>query len=571
MNTLKYFFISAIAALSLVACDNDGDFLTVNAGDGTTLNGNSAEIVLDYDHADNLALTLYWSENGQLTLSNPLVAAPDNAIINSIQFSDAEDFTKVVTIQANAGQFDMQFTHKELNNVLGRLGFEGGVKAPLYIRICSALGVNIPATYSNVMKITVTPYVIDMSVGVVLSSGMEDTGLTLASPNSDGIYTGFVGAAGWFNYYLQEGDGTVWGNDGVVGTPFMMSKADTKWNFWYPGITGCYWTVVDTNKMEWSALLISELTISGDVNGEMVYDRKANNWIYTFNASASGTINVKIEGVGKQYNISTGTDDAAAVDTPIGFSGNADNLQFGTSASTIAVAVPSAGELSIVLDLSNPKEFKVVCESGGVGPVEVSQYLYMSGVDDNISGEWTFDNYLRLYDEDAMAYGGVCNVNSKWGYRFYTEAYNWSSAYTMVDGGTALSGNLIKADDSMNQNIEAPTPGLYLFDVSMSKLTYNLYAVNSVSYSGLNDDWTGFTPIAATGTPGVYSCEITINKVSEWGFKIYINDGWTHWFSGSDGVLRLYNNSGITDDATLGIGTYTLTVDLCKGTYSITK
>ena len=86
MNTLKYFFISAIAALSLVACDNDGDFLTVNAGDGTTLNGNSAEIVLDYDHADNRALTLYWGENGQLTLSNPLVAAPDNAIINSIQF-----------------------------------------------------------------------------------------------------------------------------------------------------------------------------------------------------------------------------------------------------------------------------------------------------------------------------------------------------------------------------------------------------------------------------------------------------------------------------------------------------
>ena len=121
MNTLKYFFISAIAALSLVACDNDGDFLTVNAGDGTTLNGNSAEIVLDYDHADNLALTLYWSENGQLTLSNPLVAAPDNAIINSIQFSDAEDFTKVVTIQANAGQFDMQFTHKELNNVINNI------------------------------------------------------------------------------------------------------------------------------------------------------------------------------------------------------------------------------------------------------------------------------------------------------------------------------------------------------------------------------------------------------------------------------------------------------------------
>ena len=90
----------------------------------------------------------------------------------------------------------MQFTAKQLNALISRVGFTEAVEKPLYIRIKSQLGSNIAPTYSNVLKLNVTPYVIDMSVGFILDSNQSETGATLASPASDGIYKGFMGAAG---------------------------------------------------------------------------------------------------------------------------------------------------------------------------------------------------------------------------------------------------------------------------------------------------------------------------------------------------------------------------------------
>lgn len=571
MKISKYILAAALASLSLVACNNDGDFLTTKGAGDVVLDGNLTDLVLSHEKINDLALTIYWSDNGEISLSNPLVAAPENATSNVVQFSSDENFETVEEQQANAGVFQMQFTHYELNAILSKLLYAEGVKAPLYIRVKSSLGANFAPTYSNVMKLNVTPYVIDMTQGIILSNSKEDTGLRLYSKNSDGVYEGFVGASGWYNFYLREGDGTVWGNDGTVGTPFVLSNDEsTMWNFWYPGITGCYYTIIDTNKSEWSSLLIPALSISGDVNGEMVYDRQTNKWSYSFNATSTGTVNVKISGSGKQYNVATGTDDSAATDVTVGFSTEGGKIVFGSTASDIAVNVPATGEVSIVLDLSDPKNYTCTTGSGSSQPTVVSEFLYLSGVDDGFGNSWNFDNYLRLYNEDELGYGGACNINSLWGYRIYTEADNWDSAYTMADGGTATSGKLIKVENGNTTNITAPTAGLYLIDVSLSSMSYNLTAIQSVSYSGLNDDWAGFTPMAATSNAGEYSCEITISKVSEWGFKIYINDDWNKTFGGRNGELTLYS-SGITDDATLGTGTYTLTVDLCKGTYSITK
>ena len=74
MKKLNY-MILALAAIMAAACDKDGDFLTTNGADKVTVDG-SGDIVLTYENADALALTLYWSDNGTLSLSNPLVKAP---------------------------------------------------------------------------------------------------------------------------------------------------------------------------------------------------------------------------------------------------------------------------------------------------------------------------------------------------------------------------------------------------------------------------------------------------------------------------------------------------------------
>lgn len=566
MNFNKYIAAAGLAAMLLGAqsCDKDGDTIYTDGPDRAEISGVASDIVLDKDHLQSLALTIYWNENGRISLSDPLVAAPEGAASNTVQFSTDPEFATVVDDNVESGVYYRQYTCEALNNLVGRLGLEGGVKGTVYIRIKTVLGANIDPKYSDVQTVSVTPYFIDMSMGFVLDASQNDTGRTLWSPASDGIYSGFIGAGSWENWWLREGNNTVWGNDGVTGTAFVMGNNTTGldvWNFWYPSPSGCYYTVVNTRTNEWSALYIGELTLGGDLSGAMTYDRKANKWTYTFDATP-GTISVTLSGTGKQYNTATATDDAAAADTPVGFGGTAGNLTFGNAAQPVSVEVGAAGETTLTLDLSDPRGWTLTAGAGSAGPVEtVPPMIYLSGV----QPEWDFSNYLKLYNEDNRTYGGALQVNSEWGYRIYTEAEAWDNYWTMVDGGTAFSGQLVNNGEG---NIAAPEPGFYLFDVNMGELTYKLTPITKVSYTGLNDDWS-LTEMTATDVPGVYTATFEKTANTPWGVKIVLNDNWNLFFggNGTPGELVLYRD-GFEGDNELANGTHTLTVDLSKGTYS---
>ena len=566
MSFNKYIAAAATAAVLLGAysCDKDGDMIYTDGPDKAEVSGVASEIVLDKDHLQSLALTLYWNENGKISLSNPLVAAPEGAASNTVQFSADPEFATVVDDNVESGVYYRQYTCESLNNLVGRLGLEGGVKGTVYIRVKTVLGSNIDPKYSDVKVVSITPYFIDMSVGFVLDASQNDSGRTLYSPASDGVYSGFIGAGSWENWWLREGNNTVWGNDGVTGTAFVMGNNTTGldvWNFWYPSPSGCYYTVVDTRANEWSALYIGELTLGGDLSGAMVYDRKTNKWTYTFDATP-GTINVTIGGTGKQYNAATGTDDAAATDATVGFAGTSGALTFGQSAQSIAVEIAAAGETTLTLDLSDPRAWTLTAGEGSADPVEtVPPMIYLSGV----QPDWDFSNYLKLYNEDNRTYGGALEVNSEWGYRIYTEPDAWDNYWTMVDGGTAFSGQLVNNGEG---NIAAPEAGFYLFDVNMGDLTYKLTPVTKVSYTGLNDDWS-LTEMTATGEPGVYTAQFEKTANTPWGVKIVLNDNWDLFFggNGTPGELALYRD-GFEGDNELSEGTHTLTVNLSKGTYS---
>ena len=566
MSFNKYIAAAATAAVLLGAysCDKDGDMIYTDGPDKAEVSGVASEIVLDKDHLQSLALTLYWNENGKISLSNPLVAAPEGAASNTVQFSADPEFATVVDDNVESGVYYRQYTCESLNNLVGRLGLEGGVKGTVYIRVKTVLGANIDPKYSDVKVVSITPYFIDMSVGFVLDASQNDSGRTLYSPASDGVYSGFIGAGSWENWWLREGNNTVWSNDGVTGTAFVMGNNTTGldvWNFWYPSPSGCYYTVVDTRANEWSALYIGELTLGGYLSGAMVYDRKTNKWTYTFDATP-GTINVTIGGTGKQYNAATGTDDAAATDATVGFAGTSGALTFGQSAQAIAVEIAAAGETTLTLDLSDPRAWTLTAGEGSADPVEtVPPMIYLSGV----QPDWDFSNYLKLYNEDNRTYGGALEVNSEWGYRIYTEPDAWDNYWTMVDGGTAFSGQLVNNGEG---NIAAPEAGFYLFDVNMGDLTYKLTPVTKVSYTGLNDDWS-LTEMTATGEPGVYTAQFEKTANTPWGVKIVLNDNWDLFFggNGTPGELALYRD-GFEGDNELSEGTHTLTVNLSKGTYS---
>ena len=561
-NKIKRFSLLLLSMAVVIACENDGDKIYLSELETNELMATASEVALSQDNANQQVLSLAWSTQA-LTVSNPEMQAPD-ILATTLQISTQNDFASNV-VESVESNLSKSYTGFELNTVAKNLKLDPDVPTPLYFRLQSSVGNNMEPVYSNVLTITVTPYSIDMSVGFILDSNKADTGITLYSPESDSIYTGFMGATAWYNFYMKEGDGTIWGNFPVDNNAFALASTSDSWNCWFPGQSGCYYVTVDTKKKEWSSLLLPKLTVSGDIAGEMTFDRPNVKWTYVFTAASTNSLKIQLSTTGNLYNYTTSTDDAAAIATPVAFTQSGDKIALAQQAGEITVSVPATGECTLVLDLSDPKNWKCTVESGSTAPVEIPQYLYVPGIDDGISGSWTFDNFLNLYDEDGLGYVGVINVNSLYGYSLNIENGNWNDKYVFA-GGDAYSGTLVFQG---SDNIPAPAPGVYLLDVSLKDLTYNLTGVgNEIYVSGLNDVWDFTTVLSATQTPGIYSGTITVNAASSYGFQIHLDTSWAHYYGGSSGNLY-YKGSNITDDASLSIGTHQLTVDLIHGKYEI--
>ena len=576
MKTLyktKLFLLLPLFLAALNACENDGEKLYLSGLNANELMATTDQVVLSQDNTNQQVLSFSWTAQA-LTVSNPNMQAP-NIISTVMQVSTQQDFSSNVaeSVESNLSR---TYSGSDLNTIAKNLGLKPDVATPLYFRLKSSVGNNMDPVYSNILTVNVTPFSIDMSIGYILDANKADTGNTLYSSASDGVYTGFMGATAWYNFFMKEGDGTIWGNDAVTQTPFALSSASDSWNFWFPGQSGCYYVSVDTKKMQWSSLYIDTLKVSGDVTGSMTFDRADVKWTYTFNATSTNSINIQLNALGKLYDYATGTDDASAISTPVAFAPSLTTTQFGGNielsqqAGDITVTVPATGECTLTVDLSNPKSWICSVAAGSTTPVGPSPLLYVTGVDDGITGgSWNFNNFLTLFNEDNIEYAGVINVNSLWGYNFNPTLNDWTDKYTLADGD-ASSGTLVSQGSN---NVPAPTPGLYLFDVSLKGLTYNLISVGDQIYiaglnAGANDTWTLDPLLSATQTPGVYSGQITITVASAWGFQIHLDTSWAHYFGGSSGKLY-YKGSNITDDASLTPGTYQMTVDLIQGTYSI--
>ncbi|MDP4277030.1 MAG: DUF5114 domain-containing protein [Bacteroidota bacterium] len=568
MKKILGILLSGLLLVLLPACNKDGDLFFLSGMNSNELMANATDVVLTVATRDSVALSLAWTKS-TLSVSNPDVSVPDNILSYTLQASASADFSTTL-VESSESNLSKSYLGSELNTVATSLGLAAGTAVPVYFRLKGSIGNNMQPVYSNVVTVNVTPYRIDFTTGYILNASQEVTGTTLYSATENGIYTGFMGATAWYNFYLKEGDGTIWGNDGVSGTAFLLSSendAAKRWNCWFPGIGGCYYTTVNTVTKQWSALLLPALTVSGDIQGDMTFDRPNVRWTKVFQAT-SNSISIQLSGTGNLYDYTTGTTDANAISKTFGFTGTPGALQFASQAQALTLTLPSTGTYTLVVDLSNPKALKVEAVQGTEEPDQVNQFVYLAGIDDGITGgSWNFDNTLKLYNEDNLSYAGVINANSKWGYGVNVEKDNWTDLYNL-GSGDAYSGTLVYKGTA---NLPAPTPGLYLFDVSLKGLTYSLTSIGSVIYvSGLNDVWDLTTTLAETSTAGVYSGTVTITKASQWGFKILLDTSWNLFYGGSGGALS-YKGSNLTDDASLAAGSYTLNVNLVNRTYSFTS
>lgn len=561
-NIIRTVLLSGIVTFGLVSCDSDIDPVYVQPSDEVSLGGASGDIVLTPDNPQALAMTIYWSGDGKLALSDTLLQAPVNAADETIQLSKDETFTTTIDLSVEKGVRSRQFLCEELNSLLGRLGYEAEEKAPLYIRIKSVLAANLEPSYSSTLKVLVQSYRIHLTLGTVLDRDWNETTMKLASPEENGIYQGFMGVNGWTNWWFREANNVVWGNLGQDGMTFHASSADDHWNFWFPDPAGCYFTTLNTQEGWWSGLHIDNLSVGGDLNGEMTYNMKANQWTMPVNLPNATSVTITVSGKGSLYNKET-TDMGPAIAQNVAFGGNSENLSFGETGSTITINLP-AGETTLVLDLSDPLALKIGAGEAAPEP-EAEPRLYFSGVI-NWDG---FDDYISLYDEGTLSYGGAHWIDSEWGYRAYPQP-DWATAYKAAEGATPLSGSLILAES--DGNIPAPEKGLYVMDFNMKELTYQLTKVETVTFTGLNDDWSEHQMVKSEDNPEVFTAEFIKDKETPWGVKVLINNDWNLFFGGGNGNLVLGHSdatSGFDGDNALTVGeTYILRVDFGTQTYS---
>lgn len=359
---MKKIIYSALSVLTMMAtaCDSDMDKVYMLPEDPVELGGATQDIVLNEDTPDALVMTLYWSGDGKIKLSDDNLQAPVNAAELTIEMADNDLFADMTQIAAGKGVYEYRFYSEAFNKQLMDMGYAPGVSAPLWIRVRSTLAPNQEPLVSNVLKVNVTPFI-------------------QSRPGSDKLF--FSGLVTW---------------DG-------------------------------------------------------------------------------------------------------------------------------------------------------------------------------FDDYLTLYDKSSMSYGGAHWIDSEWGYRVYTEP-DWAAAYKAADGAEALSGNLIFADS--DGNVPAPEKGLYVMDFNMGNLSYRLTKVQSVSFTGANDDWSVRPMTQSADNPEVFTAEFEKTAETPWGVKVLINESWGLFFGRGDNPGTLYlgftdATSGFEGDNEFEIGsTVILTVDLGKQTYT---
>lgn len=366
------------ALTALVSCDESGDKIYLDGFKASDLMASASDVKLSVDNSKDVVLSLAW-QNPTLLSSDETKPAGSGVLKTYLQVSASENFTseKEYTVT----DLSKAFTGADLNAAAKDLGLSPDVSSPLYFRIKSQMGSNLDAAYSNVCQVKVTPYLIDMSYINILNKGKDQVLTYLYSPNSDGVYSGYMNVSSWLNCWGKENDGTFWGNIQTGDKPYaVLDNAQSACNIWFPEPAGIYYTVLDTKSEEklFHATLIKSMKVNGE---EMKYDGPNYAWVKVIETTADNTP-ISIVADGAEYNKSTGDKG-----TPIAKTMNytlADGKM--TDAATAgSVIIPSAGTYTITVKVGEHSQLEyTIVEGDQTTPEpEASNTLCMFSKDGN--------------------------------------------------------------------------------------------------------------------------------------------------------------------------------------------
>lgn len=343
------------ALTALVSCDESGDKIYLDGFKASDLMASASDVKLSVDNSKDVVLSLAW-QNPTLLSSDETKPAGSGVLKTYLQISASENFASVK--EYSVTDLSKAFTGADLNAAAKDLGLTPDVSSPLYFRIKSQMGNNLDAAYSNVCQVKVTPYLIDMSYINILNENKDQVLTKLYSPHSDGVYSGYMNASSWFHIWGKENDGTIWGNVGQDGHVYEMDNTESAWNFWFPGQTGIYYTVVDTKAKEFKPTYIKAMQLNGE---EMTYDAPNYAWVKVITTTADNTP-INIVATGAEYSKATATDDAAAVVKTMNYTLADGKMTDAATAGSVNIA--KAGTYTITVKVGENSDLTYSIESG---------------------------------------------------------------------------------------------------------------------------------------------------------------------------------------------------------------
>ena len=366
------------ALTALVSCDESGDKIYLDGFKASDLMASAFDVKLSVDNSKDVVLSLAW-QNPTLLSSDETKPAGSGVLKTYLQASASEDFASVK--EYTVTDLSKAFTGADLNAAAKDLGLSPDVSSPLYFRIKSQMGSNLDAAYSNVCQVKVTPYLIDMSYINILDKGKDQVLTYLYSPNSDGVYSGYMNVSSWLNCWAMENDGTFWGNIQTGDKPYaVLDNAQSACNIWFPEPAGIYYTVLDTKSEEklFHATLIQSMKVNGE---EMKYDGPNYAWVKVIETTADNTP-ISIVADGAEYNKSTGDKGTSIVKT---LNYTLADGKMTDSENAGSVNIPTAGTYTVTVKVGEHSQLEYTIVSGDqtTPEPEASNTLCMFSKDGN--------------------------------------------------------------------------------------------------------------------------------------------------------------------------------------------
>lgn len=235
--------------------------MTVSTGETPTLTASSSSVVLIEAETDEDAVTFSWNPY-ELNWSNEDVA--HNEAINYIlQFDQPGDnFESPEEVEVGS-DLSRTFTHGELNALMNRMEYTAGQEGEVAVRLFPLLGDNQTPTYSDVVTISITPWLdkpkfatIYMVGDATASNWDAMNGMPMFRSEADPFvftYTGFL-ESGALKFLQNPGQwAPQWGSDGTAtGVAFRATEDDADPGTFNVPANGYYTVNLDIRKMTFS-------------------------------------------------------------------------------------------------------------------------------------------------------------------------------------------------------------------------------------------------------------------------------------------------------------------------------